>query len=319
MQRSLTTLAARCAALLLIVIWVGCASQPSPSTSDVTRKVERQFRNSFNIPPEERVHVGSFKPSAEWSDYDSVDVTVEDGNGKKTDYSFLVSKDRSTMLHVAKYNLLEDPFDEIMSKIDVRGRPVRGAKNAKVTVVDYDDFECPFCARMHQTLFPQILKEYGDRVTFIYKDYPLTEIHPWASHAAVDANCLADQSTDAYWEFADYIHANQKEVNDKKSPEARYAVLDHLSVVQGQKHNLDSAKLQACIEKQDDSAVKASKKEGTALEISGTPALFINGQKVEGVLSLTQLRAALDEALEDAGVAPPNHGSESPATAANQP
>jgi len=318
MQRSLTTLPARCAAFLLIVIWVGCASQPSPSTSDISRKIERQVRNSFDIPPEDHVHVGSLKPSAEWGDYDSVDVTVEDESGKKTDYTFLVSKDRNTMLHVAKYSLLKDPFDEVMSKIDVRGRPVRGTKNAKVTVVDYDDFECPFCARMHQTLFPGILKEYGDRVTFIYKDYPLTEIHPWASHAAVDADCLADQSTDAYWDFADYIHANQKEVNDKKSPEARNAVLDHLAVVQGQKHNLDSAKLQACIEKQDDAAVKASKKEGNALGISGTPALFINGQKVEGVLSLAQLRAALDEALEDAGVAPPNHGSVISATVANQ-
>ena len=316
MLRSLTILPALCGAILLILACVGCSSQPSSSTADVSRKVERQVRNSFNIPPEAHVRVGALTPSAEWSDYDSVDVTVE-ADGKKTDYSFLVSKDRSTMLHVAKYSLTRDPFDEIMSKIDLRGRPVRGAKSAKVTVVDYDDFECPFCARMHQTLFPEILKEYGDRVTFVYKDYPLDEIHPWATHAAVDANCLADQNTDAYWDFADYIHTHQKEVNDKKSPEARYAVLDHLTVLQGQKHNLDSTKLQACTEKQDDSAVKASKKEGSALGISGTPALFINGQKVEGTLSIAQLRAALDEALADAGVSPPNHASEASATAAN--
>jgi len=60
---------------------------------------------------------------------------------------------------------------------------------------------------MHQTLFPEIFKEYGDRVVFIYKDDPLSEIHPWAIHAAVDANCLAVQNVDAYWDFADYIHA----------------------------------------------------------------------------------------------------------------
>ncbi len=60
-----------------------------------------------------------------------------------------------------------------MSKIDVSGRPSRGAKSAKVVVINFDDFECPFCSRMHQTLFPEIFKEYGDRVNFIYKDDPL--------------------------------------------------------------------------------------------------------------------------------------------------
>ena len=70
---------------------------------------------------------------------------------------------------------------------------------------------------MHQTLFPQILNEYGDRVTFVYKDYPLTEIHPWAVHAAVDASCLAAQNNDAYWDFADYIHANKQAVDSEKT------------------------------------------------------------------------------------------------------
>jgi protein-disulfide isomerase len=72
-------------------------------------------------------------------------------------------------------------------------------------VVNFDDFECPLCSRMHQTLFPEILRDYGDRVT--YKDHPVVEIHCWALHAAVDANCLTSQSTDAYWNFVDYIHA----------------------------------------------------------------------------------------------------------------
>jgi protein-disulfide isomerase len=289
---------------------VGCDPQPSSSTTDVSRKVERQVRNSFSVPPNAHVTVGTLTPSAEWTEYDSVIVTVDGTDGKKNDYTLLVSKDRSTMLHVAKYSLLKDPFDEIVSKIDVKGRPVRGARTAKVTVVDYDDFECPFCSRMHQTLFPQILKEYGDRVAFIYRDYPLAEIHPWATHAAVDANCLADQSVDAYWDFADYVHAHQKEVNDKKAAEARYAVLDHLAVLQGQEHNLNSVKLAACIEKQDDSAVKASKKEGSAIGVSGTPALFINGQKLEGTIPVAELRAALDEALRDAGAPISGHASE---------
>ena len=128
---------------------------------------------------------------------------------KKQAFEFLLSRrPQDTGAH-DKMDLSKDPYAEIMKKIDVSGRPTRGNKDAKVVVVNYDDFECPFCSRMHATLFPGIFKEYGDRVLFIYKDYPLEEIHPWAMHAAVDANCLEAQGADAYWDYADYLHSNQ--------------------------------------------------------------------------------------------------------------
>jgi protein-disulfide isomerase len=162
---------------------------------------------------------------------------------------------------------------------------------------------------MHQTLFPQILKEYGDRVTFIYKDYPLVEIHPWATHAAVDANCLAAQNGDAYWDFADYIHSNQREVNSEKTPAARNDVLDRLTMSQGQKHNLDAGKLQACVKAQDETAVKASMKEGEGIGVDATPTLFINGQKLDGAVPISEVRAALDQALKDANLPVPDHAA----------
>jgi protein-disulfide isomerase len=202
-----------------------------------------------------------------------------------------------------------------MSKIDVTGRPARGAKASKVVLVNFDDFECPFCSRMHQTLFPEILKEYGDRVTFIYKDYPMVEIHPWAMHAAVDANCLAAQSGDAYWDFADYIHANQREVNSEKTPGARLEAVDRFTMLQGQKHNVDVPKLQACIKAQDESAVKASMKDGDSVGVDATPILFINGEKIDGAVPISQVRAALDRALKDANLPVPDHAAAAAAPA----
>ncbi len=192
-----------------------------------------------------------------------------------------------------------------MKKIDVTGRPTRGNKNAKVVAINFDDFECPFCARMHQQIFPTIFKEYGDRVLFIYKDYPLEEIHPWAIHAAVDANCLAAQNNDAYWDYADYLHANQRNIGDNLA--AQEAVLDRLATQLGQRHNLDEAKLLACVKAQDERAVRASIQEGDALGVTATPMLFVNGQKIDGAVPPETLRAALDRALRDAGVAPPEH------------
>jgi protein-disulfide isomerase len=297
---------------MLLLICLGCVAQSAPP--DLARKVEHQVRSYYNLPAEVRVMVGAITPSADWPGYDSVAVTIE-GDTKKQDYKFLLSKDRGTMLRVMKFDLTKDPFAELMSKIDVAGRPSRGAKSAKVVVVNFDDFECPYCSRMHQTLFPEILKEYGDRVTFIYKDYPLAEIHPWAIHAAVDANCLATENPDAYWDFADYIHANKRDVDNEKTNPARFDAIDRMAMLQGQKHNLDVAKLQACVKAQNEDAVRASMKEADGIGVSATPTLFINGQKIDGAVPVNEVRAALDAALKDAGQPVPEHLPPTPAPA----
>src|SRR6516225_4796340 len=258
-RRLLLTLFRR-SLLILLLICLGCVAQSAPP--DLARKIEHQVRSYYSLPPEVKVTVGAITPASDVPGYDSVTVKLDQGEGKQKDYFFLISKDRNTMLRMTKFDLSKDPYADLMSKIDVTGRPSRGAKGAKVVVVNFDDFECPFCSRMHQTLFPQIFKEYGDRVTFVYKDYPLVEIHPWAIHAAVNANCLAQQNNDAYWDFADYIHANQKQVNGEHGQEAQTAALDKITLLQGQQHNLDTAKLQACIKAQKDDSIQASMKQG---------------------------------------------------------
>jgi len=299
--------------LILLLVCLGCVAQSAPP--DVARKIEHQVRAFYTIPAEVKVTVGAITPSSEMPGYDAVSVNIDGGDGKQKDYKFLLSKDRATMLRVTTFDLTKDPFAELMSKIDVTGRPLRGTKSAKVVLVNFDDFECPFCSRMHATLFPEIFKEYGDRVTFIYKDDPLTEIHPWALHAAVDANCLAAQNGDAYWDFADYIHANKREVDTEKTPGARLEAVDKMTMLQGQKHNLDVAKLQSCVKAQKEDAVRASMKEADGLGVNGTPALFINGQKIDGAVPIGEVRAALDAALKDAGEPVPQHVPSAPTPA----
>ena len=312
LRRFLVTLIRR-SLLILLLVCLGCVAQSAPP--DVARKIEHQVRSFYTIPPEVKVTVGAISPSTEMPGYDEVSVNIDGGGGKQKDYKFLLSKDRATMLRVTKFDLTKDPFVELMSKIDITGRPSRGPKSAKVLVVNFDDFECPFCSRMHQTLFPEIFKEYGDRVTFVYKDYPLTEIHPWAIHAAVDANCLAAQNGDAYWDFADYIHANKREVDTEKTPGARFEAIDKMAMLQGQKHNVDVVTLQSCIKAQKEDAVRASMKEADGLGVSATPTLFINGQKVDGAVPIAEVRAALDAALRDAGQPVPEHVPSAPAPA----
>jgi protein-disulfide isomerase len=296
---------------ILLLVCLGCVAQSTPP--DVARKIERQVRSYYTLPPDVKVDVGPITPNTDLPGYDGVTVTIDGGDNKPKDYKFLISKDRNTMVRLTKFDLTKDPFVEVMSKIDVAGRPTRGTKSAKVVVVNFDDFECPYCAAMHRTLFPEILKEYGDRVTFVYKDYPLTEIHPWAVHAAVDANCLNAQNTDAYWEFADYIHANKHDIDNEKTLGARLEAIDKIALEQGQKHNVDANKLQACVKAQNEDAVKASMKEGDDLGVNATPTLFINGQKIDGAVPIGEIRAALDNALKDAGQPVPAHEPATPA------
>jgi protein-disulfide isomerase len=292
--------------VLLISIIGAAQSQPT----DLPAQIERQIRAAYHLPPEATVVIGPFSSSAEWPGFDAFTVTI--GNGQiKQDYPFLLAKDHKSIVRVNRIALSADPYAEVMKKMDLRGRPVRGAKQSKVVVVSYDDLQCPFCTMMHQTLFPELLKEYGDRVTFIYKDFPLPN-HPWAMHAAVDANCLAAQNQDAYWSYVDAVHTLQKEINGQATPESRFAELDRLAMQQGADHKLDAASLQACVKTQDTAAIKASIQEGESLGVDSTPTLFINGQEMSGgVVPLPRLRAVLDRAL--------NAGSATPQPAAAQP
>ena len=289
--------------MIFLLICAGCSAQSA--SPEMSQRIERQVRSHYNVPPQVKVVISPLK-SSEFANYDALTVTFDSGE-KKQSFDFLLSRDGKTLARLNKMDLTADPYAEVMHKLNVNGRPVRGNKTAKVVAVNFDDFQCPYCSRMHQTLFPGLLKEYEGKVQFVYKDFPLVEIHAWAMHAAIDANCLASQNNDAYWQFADYLHDNQREINGQKGREAQAAALDALALKQGQTQNLDAAKLQACLKAQDETAVKASMKEGESLGIEATPTMFVNGEKIDGALPVEEVRAVLDRALQQAGVPAPVH------------
>ena len=288
---------------LWFVVCLGCSAQ---APTEINQRIERQLRASYSVPPTVKVLI-SAPHASEFPNYDAVSITF-DGDGRKQNYEFLLSKDQKTLIRMTKMDLSKDPYAETMKKIDVKGRPVRGNPNAKVVVVNYDDFQCPYCSAMHETLL-KLLKEYGDRVAFIYRDFPLSEIHPWAIHAAVDANCLADQNHDAYWDFADYIHANRQVVNSEKGLDNQFAALDRITNTEAGKFKLDGGKLQACLKAQADANVRSSMKEGESLGVNGTPTLFINGRMIDGARPVAEFQSLFDEALKQAGVTPPVHSA----------
>jgi protein-disulfide isomerase len=291
------------AGMLALTLAIGCKAQPaSQGAPDLTlnRRIEVMVRSQFNVPQDYTVTVGARTPS-QLAGYESLPVTLTRGS-KSTVVKFLISDDGKTLARLETFSLDKNPA----LNIDVAGRPIRGNPNAKVTVINFDDLECPFCARMHESLFPSTLEHYKDQVRFIYKDDPLTELHPWAMHAAVDANCLAAQSGPTYWTYVDYLHSHGQEITGTdRNVTKSFAALDRIAREQGTVAKLDEAKLDACITKQDETVVRASAKEADSLGVDGTPALFVEGERINGAVPEPQLWMVIDRALRAAGEVPP--------------
>jgi protein-disulfide isomerase len=300
------------ACLLALALAAGCKAQPAATaSSDLNRRIEVMVRARFDLPPDYNVQIGERKPS-QVPGYDKLPVTFAK-NGQTANLEFLISTDNTKLARLQTFDLVGNPA----LNIDIHNRPVRGNASAPVTIVNFDDLECPFCARMHQTLTADTMAHYKDKVRIIYKDDPLTEIHPWAMHAAVNANCLAAQSGTVYWQYVDYLHTHGQEITgeDRNLPRS-HAALDRIARDMAAVARLDDAKLNACLAKQDDSAVKASVAEADKLGFEGTPAVFVNGELVVGGAQPREvLWLVIDRALREAGVEPPPAEAPAPATA----
>jgi protein-disulfide isomerase len=290
--------------LALAVFCPGCSRAQVPQAQkDLDRRIEILVRGEMSVPVEYTITTGQ-RSKSEFTGYDKLPVTFAHNSAKRT-IDFLISTDNKTLIRMDRMDLSKDPA----TAVTVKDRPFRGGADAKVTVVNFDDLECPFCARMHRELFPETIARYGDKVKIVYKDFPLVEIHPWALHAAVDANCLAQQNGDAYWDFVDQAHDRSQEISGtqeaRKSQSESDAALDKLALEQGTKHSLKDAALRTCLSAQDTSAVKASMAQATELGVEATPTLYINGERVSGAEGTDVLWAVIDRALLDAGVQPP--------------
>jgi protein-disulfide isomerase len=299
---------------------MGCKAQTPPASNALQAKLDRQIeltiRSQYNVPPDYTVTLGD-RSKSDISGFDTLPVVFSNGSQKKTTL-FLISKDNNTLARLEKFDLTKTPG----SGINVLGRPIRGNPKAKVTIVNFDDLECPFCARMNEVLFPGTEKHYGDLVRYIYLDFPLSQIHPWAMHAAINVNCLADQSPTGYWKLVDTFHEQTDEISGaggQQNLAASVKKVDDLTLAAGKSAGVDMGKLQACISKQDGSVIRPSLDQGNALGVDGTPTLFVNGERATGALSQEMLWSIIDRAIRDAGEVPPPDSNPTPATAPTAP
>lgn len=160
--------------------------------------------------------------------------------------------------------------------------PWRGGKDAKVTIIEFTDYQCPFCARARPTV-KQVLDTYGDKVKYVLRDFPLS-FHPQAQKAAEGAQCAGDQ--DKYWEYSDKLWANIKALDVPNLK--KYA----------KEVGLDQDKFNKCLDDGKYTAeVKKDMADGSKAGVSGTPSFFINGQMITGARPFQQFKEIIDMEL----------------------
>jgi protein-disulfide isomerase len=160
--------------------------------------------------------------------------------------------------------------------------PVKGPATAPVTIVEFSDFQCPFCARVNPTL-DQVRKTYGDKVRIVFKDFPLPN-HPEAPKAAEAAHCAGEQGK--YWELHDRMFANQGALQVP-------AIKQHAAAI-----GLDTNAFNQCLDSgKHASRVAANMKSGEALGVGSTPTMYVNGRPVVGAQPFEYFKAVIDEEL----------------------
>lgn len=162
--------------------------------------------------------------------------------------------------------------------------PSMGNPDAPVVVVEFSDFQCPYCGRFQQDTFKQIMDTYGDDILFVYRDFPLSSIHPRAEASAEAAECADDQG--AFWDYHDLLFANQ-------------TALDNDSLISyAEQLDLDVDTFTECLtsgEKADE--VQADFNDGRSYGVTGTPTFFINGVRVVGAQPFASFEQVIDQEL----------------------
>ena len=181
--------------------------------------------------------------------------------------------------------VLLDPLRQEIPVTDAD--PAIGSPDAPVTLVEFSDFQCPYCAAAADTL-RQIREHYGDALRVVWKDFPLTDIHPNAFQAAEAGHCASEQGR--FWEIHDVLFANQTALDDA-SLKAHAAGL-----------GLDTAEFDACLDDSRHSArVRGGMDLGTGVGVSATPTTFINGRELNGAHPYDVFAAIIDDELARAG------------------
>ncbi len=274
-------------------------------------KILVNLKHKFSQLEKANVTMGEIKPSA-YGSLDEGSFSMNTGRGQQVQ-KFLVASDDSALY------MISDPIDVSMSAEEIQvaqakkeaeesakaaarnvelaalaeGQPFKGNADAPVTIIEFSDFQCPYCSKAANTV-EQILKKYPEDVKIVFQHFPLG-FHPWAKPAAIASECAAAQDGDAFWSLHDKYFENQKALNPGN------VLAKSKEYLKGS--TIDMEKWSTCAENKESdeykdasAAVDAAMKAGQKHGVSGTPGFFVNGTFLNGAQPLSAFEPLIEAA-----------------------
>jgi len=246
------------------------AAEPSNSGA-IQKNIESYLRKLYAWGPSFRVQVAALR---ELPIVGLLEATVEVSKGEQSDSAVVyVSKDGRFLFRGDVQDMTTDPLAAVQSQIRMADAPSKGPANARVVVVEFADFQCPTCRQLYNVL-REVQPKYP-QVRFVFKDFPLTQIHPWAMTASLAGRCAYQQNHDAFWKVHDSLFENQEVI----STENVWQKVQDWAAQAG----LDAAAFRACMsDPKTTEGIQRSVQEAVSLKIANTPTVFVNGRRMIG-------------------------------------
>jgi protein-disulfide isomerase len=298
-------------ALALVAGYFAFSSTPAAADDDARNaQILGNLKLKYPQLAELNVTLGDIKASA-YEGLDEGSFTVSSPRGTQSQ-RFFVTTDNTTLFligdevdvskskaeidaEVAQREAAEAEKASMMQEelaASIEGLPARGNPDAPVTIVEFSDFQCPYCARGANTM-EEVLEKYPNDVKLVFKHFPLG-FHQWAKPAAIASHCAAEQSGDAFWTLHDKYFEAQKEL----TPQNVLAKSKEFLAGSG----IDMAKWTACAEDTDSAEYKAAAAQvdadmafGQKLGVTGTPGFFVNGQFLNGAQPLAAFEPLIEK------------------------
>jgi protein-disulfide isomerase len=270
----------RMAVFALAVCLAGCVlgqaaeNTPAKPPSIDKQKIDGYLRYAEGFSPTVKLLMEDPAPTP-MAGYYRLVVHLSMGDTKQ-DKTYYVTADGQHILGGPVWELNGNPFEETLARLPAGGIPL-GPTDAKIKLVVFSDFQCPYCREFARTLRDNIEQKYPKDVRVTFKDFPIEAIHPWARAAAEAAHCIGDGKPEIFWQYHDWIFQHQGEITPGNLSEKTLSF--------AQEHGVDAGKVKACIDSRaPKDIVEASLKEGRSLDVVQTPTFFLNGRMVPGAL-----------------------------------
>jgi protein-disulfide isomerase len=295
---SRSTLLSLAAALALAL--AGSAQNTVDKSAFDKAWLETYVRHIWVLDPAFGVAISDPKPAADLPGFKEVTVRVSQGQASQQ-IVLLVSGDGSKIIEGNLYGAGSNPYKANLDKLKTQFQPSLGTAGAPVVLVEFSDMQCPHCKEEAKTIRENLIQTYPKQVRLYFKDFPLTSIHPWAKAAAMAGRCVFRNNASSFWDYHDWIFAQQ----DAIAPEnLRDKVMEW---AKGRK-DIDSLQLGRCIDdKATEKEVETNAEEAVALQVDGTPTLFINGRRMPAGTDWNNIKRVVDneikyqETAKDAG------------------